>query len=73
MAKQAITIGGAAVNWCRNVGVAEDDLRTARAGEVTVQTGEYLIVYGVLLDGRRVRMLCPPARPNHITSFRVVR
>lgn len=66
-----VTLSDAARRACSRVGVAEADVKSARAGSVSItESPEWLIVYGELPDGRRARMACPHHIPNHIVSWR---
>jgi hypothetical protein len=68
-----ITLGDAARAQCGRFGVEESAIKIARAGSVTVQEGrEYIIVYGELPDGRRVRMCCQYGLEHHVVTFRPV-
>lgn len=71
MASNQVTLGESATKTCLRVGIAENDLRKARAGSVSEHEGrEYLVVIGELSDGRSVRMMCRFDRPHHIVTFR---
>jgi hypothetical protein len=66
-----VTLGDGARAACARLGIDESAIKDSRVGSVSIQEGrEYLIVDGVLPDGRRVRMKCQYDREHHIVSFR---
>lgn len=58
---------------CEQLGVPENVLKAARSGSVSETEGsQYLIVWGELPDGRRVRMMCSYANRGYIVTWRPV-
>jgi hypothetical protein len=73
MRSQDVTLGEGARRMCPRLGIAESDVRDARAGSISEHDSpEYLIVMGELPDGRSVRMMCRHDMPWHVVSFRPV-
>lgn len=66
-----VTLSERARRFAAQIGLSEGDLKRARAGSVSATEGtQFLVVWGELPDGRRVRMLCPHHIPCHVVSFR---
>jgi hypothetical protein len=66
-----VTLSERAQKLCAQHGIAESDLKIARASEVSSYEGrEYWVVIGELPDGRSVRMSCQHGRTGHIVTFR---
>lgn len=69
--EQNVTLSERASALLGQFGLAERDLKRARAGSVSEHdTPQYLVVHGDLPGGGSVRMLCRFDRPCHIVTFR---
>jgi hypothetical protein len=66
-----VTLSENARRLCAKLGVPESGIKQARAGSTgETERPEWLVVYGELPDGRRVRMMCPHHIPHHVVTWR---